>query len=551
MKRVVISLERIVELKNKLEMFSPRSAERKKIIADFAELYGVSIHTVYRRINEISKPKSMKRSDYGKTRYLEKDEMERYCQIIAALKVRTMNKKGHHLSTPESIRILEEVGVEVSGKLIKAPKGVLKKSTVNRFITRLGYDKINMSFQQVATRFQASNSNDCWHFDLSPSDLKEIDEWPEWIDPQKGKPVLMLYGVVDDRSGVSYQEYHVVYGEDVEAALRFFFRAMSPKDIDGFPLEGIPKMIYTDNGPISKSGVFKRVMDYLGIEVKYHLPKGKDKRRTTARSKGKIERPFRTIKEVHETLYHFHKPKNEEQANEWLSNYILQYNVKPHRSENHSRIEDWIQNIPKSGIKKMCSWERFCTFAREPERRKVGTDAKLSLHGTVYDVAPELANQRVVVWWGLFDEQIFIEFDSKKYGPFSPTSGPIPLHKYRSYKRAPSEERKEEIEKLAREINIPLDILTVDFRNRDELLRAIPEDTRFITFDDPDPFNEIEFPNIVTAKREISSFIGTPLAKLPEEQLNIINEFLDKSLNKKEVFEMIRENILYKKTSES
>jgi hypothetical protein len=39
----------------------------------------------------------------------------------------------------------------------------------------------------------------------------------------------MLYSVVDDRSGVVYQEYHCVYGEDVEAALRFLFAAMTPK----------------------------------------------------------------------------------------------------------------------------------------------------------------------------------------------------------------------------------------------------------------------------------------------------------------------------------
>jgi hypothetical protein len=31
----------------------------------------------------------------------------------------------------------------------------------------------------------------------------------------------MLFSVVDDRSGVAYQEYRCVYGEDVEAALRF------------------------------------------------------------------------------------------------------------------------------------------------------------------------------------------------------------------------------------------------------------------------------------------------------------------------------------------
>ena len=41
----------------------------------------------------------------------------------------------------------------------------------------------------------------------------------------------MLYSVVDDRSGVAYQEYHGVYGEDVEAALRFLFNAMVSSDI--------------------------------------------------------------------------------------------------------------------------------------------------------------------------------------------------------------------------------------------------------------------------------------------------------------------------------
>ncbi|AHJ28327.1 putative integrase protein [Nodularia spumigena CCY9414] len=34
----------------------------------------------------------------------------------------------------------------------------------------------------------------------------------------------MLYSVVDDRSGVAYQEYHEVYGEDVRATLKFLSR---------------------------------------------------------------------------------------------------------------------------------------------------------------------------------------------------------------------------------------------------------------------------------------------------------------------------------------
>jgi hypothetical protein len=78
---------------------------------------------------------------------------------------------------------------------------------------------------------------------VSPSDLKEIKE-PLWLQPNKGAPTLMLFSVVDDRSGVAYQEYRCVYGEDVEAALRFLFNGMAPKQIDGFLFQGIRKMIY-------------------------------------------------------------------------------------------------------------------------------------------------------------------------------------------------------------------------------------------------------------------------------------------------------------------
>lgn len=65
-------------------------------------------------------------------------------------------------------------------------------------------------------------------------------------------------------------------------------------------LQGIPEAIYADNGPITKSRVFQRVLECLGVRLMTHLPAGKDGRRVTARSKGKVERPFRTVKEAHE-----------------------------------------------------------------------------------------------------------------------------------------------------------------------------------------------------------------------------------------------------------
>ena len=430
----VIPNETLIELRRKLSLLPARSFERRTLVLETADMYGVSKDTVYRSLRERPILKSAHRSDYESPRILPKPSMEKFCEIVAAIKLKTTNKKGRHLSTGEAISLLENYGVQLSEGLVKAPPGVLKRSTVDRYLKQWGYSTNSLSQAPPAVRFQAERSNDCWQFDLSPSDLKHLTS-PEWIDSNQRKPLLMIYSVVDDRSGVSYQEYHNVYGEDVEAALRFLFNAMSKKAEPKFPFQGIPKMIYMDNGPIAKSRIFRRVMDYLGVTVRTHVPQRRDGRRTTARSKGKVERPFRTIKELHETLYHFNQPSSEKEANEWLFNFLIRYGGMAHRSERHTRIEDWMKNQPKDGIKEMCTWERFCAFAREPERRKVGIDTRIAVDGVSYEVDPDLTGQEVVLWLGMFDRELYVEYRDEKYGPYSPVGGVIPLHKFRSYKK--------------------------------------------------------------------------------------------------------------------
>ncbi len=99
----------------------------------------------------------------------------------------------------------------------------------------------------------------------------------------------------------------------------------------------------------------------------------------------------------------------------------------------------------------MCSWERFCNFAREPQRRKVGSDARVSIEGVAYEVEPDLAGETVVLWWGLFDNELYVEFSDRRYGPFYPVDGPIPLHRYRKHKKTKTEERADRIADLAKE----------------------------------------------------------------------------------------------------
>jgi hypothetical protein len=463
-------------------------------------------------------------------------ELERYCELIAALKLRTINKQGRHLSTPRAIEILEQYGVETPQGLLRAPQGVLHKTTVNSYLRQWHLDHPRLTRQPPAVRFEAAHSNDCWQFDMSPSDLKHL-ETPSWIDPSKGEPTLMLFSVVDDRSGVSYMEYRCVYGEDAESALQFLFHAMAPKADPAFPFQGRPALIYLDNGPVSKSRVFQTVMQALGIAWQTHMPAGKDGTRVTARSKGKVERPFRTVKEAHETLYHFHKPETEAQANTWLLRYLMRYNDQQHRSQPHARLEDWLAHLPAEGLREMCTWEQFCRLAREPERRKVGVDARVTIAGTAYEVDPQLAGEMVLLLWGLFDDALYVEYEGMRSGPYFPVSGPIPLHRYRAFKRGKREERADRIRQVADQLMLPLAALAGDD------LRLQPPTTPPALPTQPFDADALEyhFPTTVVAKLAIAEELGRPLMQLTPEDRAFIDHVLGETRMRRLVLGRIRD----------
>jgi hypothetical protein len=460
--------------------------------------------------------------------------MEHLCEIVAALKLRTTNQKQRHLSTGRAIELLIDPGVETPDGLIRIKPNALTRSTVNRYLRAWGMDDRHIRQPPPAVRFQAEHSNDCWQFDLSPSDLKQVPA-PLWVEEGRGAPTLMLFSVVDDRSGTAYQEYRCVYGEDAASGLRFLFNAMAPKEEEGLVLQGIPRMIYLDNGPIAKSRIFRTVMAQLGVEVRTHMPKGSDGRRVTARAKGKVERPFRTVKEAHETLYHFHTPQNEAEANLWLRRYLVRYNGQPHRSEPHSRTDDWAKNLPSGGIRAMCAWERFCAFAREPETRKVGVDARVQADGIDYEVDPSLAGETVTLWWGLFDHELYVEHREQRFGPFGPIGAPIPLHRYRSFKKSAGDERIDRIEALATKLGLPRAALEGSAPLPPAT--AAPPSTPFA---DPDPFHELRFTSVIAAKLAIADYLGRPLAKLTDEDRAYIDALLKDSLDRRTIIACVR-----------
>lgn len=534
-RRKRIGAEALVNLRRRLDALPPRHPDRVELLKSSAELYGVSRATLYRALRQHLRPKAVRRADRGKSRKIPDAQMERYCEVVAAMKLRTTNKKGRRLSTRRVLELLEEHGVETPDGLVKPPPGQLTRQTIDRYLRDRGFDQARLTRAPAAVRFQARRSNELWQFDMSPSDLKQVKQ-PLWIEPGRGSPTLMLFSVVDDRSGYCYQEYRCVYGEDAESALRFLFNAMAPKPEEAMPFQGIPDTIYMDNGPVARSRVFQNVMESLGIKVMTHDPAGRDGYRVTARSKGKVERPFRTVKDAHETLYHFHEPQDEAEANLWLRRYLVRYNAQAHRSESHSRLEDWVANLPEDGYREMCAWDRFCAFAREPERRKIGIDARVSVEGVPYEVDASLVGEEVILWWGLFDRDLYIQQGDRRFGPFNPVGGPIPLHKYRKFQKSKADERADRVAALAESLGLPRAAL----EGSDMPMSALAAPALKIPFADPDPYQTIAWPNPIAAKLAIAADLGMALTKLSIDDRAFIDGLLRESLVKEEIFAKVR-----------
>ena len=180
----------------------------------------------------------------------------------------------------------------------------------------------------------------------------------------------------------------------------------------------------------------------------------------------------------------------------------------------------------------------FVPLRLEPEQRKVGIDARVTVDGVAYEVEPDLAGEKVILWWGLFDSELYVEHQSTRYGPYAPIGKPIPLDSYRSFKKTPTQKRSDRIEALAKQLALPDSALgMVKLPIIKDNLIPFPVQS----FIDPDPFEELEFKNVIAAKVAIADYLVKPLAKLTHSQMATVEEILSKTLNKKEVMSAIRD----------
>ena len=107
-----VPAEALSALRRRLVALPARHPERRVLIASTAQLYAISRASLYRLLRGDRRPKDAHRADRGRPRAMLPAEIERWCEIIAATKIRTTNKKGRHLSTIRTLQLLVEHGVD-------------------------------------------------------------------------------------------------------------------------------------------------------------------------------------------------------------------------------------------------------------------------------------------------------------------------------------------------------------------------------------------------------------------------------------------------------
>ena len=147
---------------------------------------------------------------------------------------------------------------------------------------------------------------------------------------------------------------------------------------------------------------------------------------------------------------------------------------------------------------------------------------------------------------GLFDNELYVEFQGQKHGPFYPSSGPIPLHIYRSFKKTKIEKQIDKLELLAKKLSLPRSVLTGQFGSDLRLIeqaKLIAEEVKhqpFVPFED----NNIEtayFKTTLEAKLAIAKLLGKPLAVIPEVQRLELDKLINESLHKTTLLGKVRE----------
>ena len=253
-------------------------------------------------------------------------------------------------STPQIIEILEMEG--------KAPKGFLKRATLQDRLREAGYAKSQMKLYQqsgiAARRFVRTERNDMWQADIKHCGYINSKE-------------LYFVGFIDDatRYIIHGEFYHDFDQSIVEDSLR-----------KGISKNGLPKRLYFDNGTQFRNRWMERACAILDIKLIFTKPYNPE-------AKGKIERFNRTLDSFLAEA-RLKKPQSLSEMNNLFNIWLDEcYHNREHLGINST--PEMAYQSSKTPLRFACAPDVAKAFLRS-EKRKVDKSGCISFKGKKYEV---------------------------------------------------------------------------------------------------------------------------------------------------------------------
>ncbi|MDV6237835.1 DDE-type integrase/transposase/recombinase [Leptospira ellisii] len=271
-------------------------SDKKTIILTFAEQFGVSKETIYDRFREIENGVSRTIvagysgvAQVRKTKSQLEEEKAHMMTIALIKRGGKVGRQGYGVSTDLAITAAENEGL--------IPRGKYTRSTADRLLNQLGISTKLVDTPSVATELISPYPNHCWFVDatvknhyflnikkeridfrsdikydsshgmdiLEKHSLKRI--WDYFIVDNYSKCYLMMTFAPDPKTAGAKHG-----GENTADWIAFLTYAMLAKSDSRIPIQGIPKLIFCDEGSGLNSNHMKSFLGRLGIEVRTHLP---------------------------------------------------------------------------------------------------------------------------------------------------------------------------------------------------------------------------------------------------------------------------------------
>jgi putative transposase len=197
---------------------------------------------------------------------------------------------------------------------------------------------------EISGRFEATHRNEIWQSDHHLCDILVLNT-------ETGKyerPWITL--IIDDYSRC-IMGFHISFEANSRTIALAFHHALLSKVEAEWVQHGLPKMVYADNGKDYVSDHIRQVCMHFSITLKHHEPH-------LPRSKGKVERFFRTLEEQcirYLDGYLGNSPKNRpnevkptltlEELRQHIITYIItRYHTQPHRSLQSTPLQRWAES---------------------------------------------------------------------------------------------------------------------------------------------------------------------------------------------------------------